>query len=139
MQKDIDRLIRRDAVHRDVYTDPEIFALEMERIFGRTWVYLGHDCEISQDGDYKTTTIGTHPVIVARLAEDGHAPLIKEICGLPPATYFAGPRLRWLLDHVPGAREGAEAGEVLFGGLDVGFPGFGHELTVGHRLAILAA
>src|ERR1700754_3752775 len=35
--------------------------------------------------------------IVARLVEDGHASLITEICGLPPATYFAGPRLRWLL------------------------------------------
>jgi glycerol kinase len=56
--------------------------------------------------------------IVARLVEDGHAPLITEICGLPPASYFAGPRLRWLLDHVPGAREGAEAGDVLFGTME---------------------
>jgi glycerol kinase len=56
--------------------------------------------------------------IVARLVEDGHAPLITSICGLPPATYFAGPRLRWLLDHVPGAREGAEAGDVLFGTME---------------------
>ncbi|OJY42601.1 glycerol kinase GlpK [Pseudonocardia sp. 73-21] len=53
--------------------------------------------------------------IVARLAEDGHGPLVEEISGLTPATYYAGPRLRWLLDHVPGAREGAEAGDVLFG------------------------
>jgi glycerol kinase len=56
--------------------------------------------------------------IVARLVEDGHGPLIKDICGLQPATYFAGPRLRWLLDHVPGAREGAEAGDVLFGTME---------------------
>jgi glycerol kinase len=56
--------------------------------------------------------------IVARLVEDGHASLITETCGLPPATYFAGPRLRWLLDHVPGAREGAEAGDVLFGTME---------------------
>jgi glycerol kinase len=56
--------------------------------------------------------------IVARLADDGHAPLIKDICGLLPATYFAGPRLRWLLDHVPGARAGADAGDVLFGTME---------------------
>jgi glycerol kinase len=56
--------------------------------------------------------------IVARLVEDGHVPAIKQICGLPPATYFAGTRLRWLLDHVPGARAGAEAGDVLFGTME---------------------
>ena len=56
--------------------------------------------------------------IVARLAEEGHAPLVEEISGLTPATYYAGPRLRWLLDHVPGARAGAEAGDVLFGTME---------------------
>jgi glycerol kinase len=44
--------------------------------------------------------------------------MIKQTCGLAPATYFAGPRLRWLLDHVPGARAGAEAGDVLFGTME---------------------
>jgi glycerol kinase len=56
--------------------------------------------------------------IVARLAEDGHSPLVEAISGLVPATYYAGPRLRWLLDHVPGARAGAEAGDVLFGTME---------------------
>jgi glycerol kinase len=56
--------------------------------------------------------------VVARLVEDGHGPVITGRCGLAPATYFAGPRLRWLLDHVPGARERAEAGEVLFGTME---------------------
>src|SRR4051812_23231514 len=56
--------------------------------------------------------------IVARLVEDGHGPTISQICGLAPATYFAGPRLAWLLDHVPGARAGAEAGDVLFGTME---------------------
>ncbi len=56
--------------------------------------------------------------IVGRLVEEGHAPRVEEISGLIPATYFAGPRLRWLLDHVPGARAGAEAGDVLFGTME---------------------
>jgi glycerol kinase len=38
--------------------------------------------------------------------------------GLPLATYFAGPKLRWLLDNVPGARARAEAGELAFGTID---------------------
>ncbi|MEO3784242.1 glycerol kinase GlpK [Actinocorallia sp. B10E7] len=39
-------------------------------------------------------------------------------CGLPLATYFSGPKLRWLLEEVPGLRERAERGEVLFGTID---------------------
>jgi glycerol kinase len=42
----------------------------------------------------------------------------RERCGLPLATYFSGPKIRWLLDHVPGLAERAEAGEVLFGTMD---------------------
>ncbi|RAJ31957.1 glycerol kinase [Kitasatospora sp. SolWspMP-SS2h] len=38
--------------------------------------------------------------------------------GLPLASYFAGPKIRWLLDHVEGLRERAEAGDVLFGTVD---------------------
>ncbi len=38
--------------------------------------------------------------------------------GLPLATYFSGLKIRWLLDHVPGARQQAEAGEILFGNID---------------------
>ncbi|MFC1434071.1 glycerol kinase GlpK [Streptacidiphilus sp. N1-3] len=38
--------------------------------------------------------------------------------GLPLASYFAGPKIRWLLDHVEGLRERAEAGEILFGTMD---------------------
>jgi glycerol kinase len=36
-------------------------------------------------------------------------------CGLPLATYFSGPKIRWILDNVPGARAKAEAGDLLFG------------------------
>jgi glycerol kinase len=42
----------------------------------------------------------------------------RELCGLPLATYFSGPKIRWLLDNVPGLAERAEAGEVLFGTMD---------------------
>src|SRR2546423_7974024 len=44
--------------------------------------------------------------------------LFREKTGLPVTTYFSGPKIRWLLDHIPGLRERAEAGEVLFGTID---------------------
>ena len=43
---------------------------------------------------------------------------LRERCGLPLATYFSGPKIRWLLDRIPGLEERARAGEVLFGTMD---------------------
>ena len=42
----------------------------------------------------------------------------RELCGLPLATYFSGPKIRWILDNVEGVRARAEAGEVAFGTMD---------------------
>ncbi|MDQ2583837.1 glycerol kinase GlpK [Saccharothrix yanglingensis] len=50
--------------------------------------------------------------------ELGDQDRFREKCGLPLATYFAGPKVRWLLDHVDGLRERGERGEVLFGTMD---------------------
>jgi glycerol kinase len=47
-----------------------------------------------------------------------HDELFRERAGLPPATYFSGPKIRWLLDENPGLRERAERGDVLFGTVD---------------------
>jgi len=43
---------------------------------------------------------------------------VREKTGLPIATYFSGPKIKWLLDHVPGLRGKAEAGKALFGTVD---------------------
>ncbi|USQ78576.1 glycerol kinase GlpK [Ornithinimicrobium faecis] len=56
--------------------------------------------------------------IVAELAGDEGADKYKAICGLPLATYFSGPKVKWILDNVEGAREKAEAGDLLFGNTD---------------------
>ncbi|MGN7248989.1 glycerol kinase GlpK [Janibacter anophelis] len=56
--------------------------------------------------------------LVDELAGDGGLDRFKEVCGLPLATYFAGPKIAWILDHVDGARERAEAGELLAGTMD---------------------
>ena len=42
----------------------------------------------------------------------------RDLCGLPLATYFSGPKIRWLLDHVDGLSERAESGDLLFGTID---------------------
>jgi phenylpropionate dioxygenase-like ring-hydroxylating dioxygenase large terminal subunit len=75
--QDVGSLIRTDAVHRSIYTDQHIFDMEMEMIFDKTWVFLAHACEISEEGDYKTTYIGKHPVIVTRLADGSVTALIN--------------------------------------------------------------
>ncbi|MFE7801490.1 glycerol kinase GlpK [Nocardia sp. NPDC057440] len=56
--------------------------------------------------------------LVHELAAKPGADRIRELCGLPLATYFAAPRLRWLLDTTPGLRARAERGEVLFGTME---------------------
>ena len=63
---EISRLVEPGRVHRSVYTDPAIFELEMERIFGRAWIYVGHTSQVPNSGDYITTRIGRQPVIMCR-------------------------------------------------------------------------
>lgn len=59
----------------------------------------------------------TAPMADALIAS-GWAERIRAKTGLVPDAYFSATKLRWILDHVPGARTGAEAGELLFGTID---------------------
>ncbi len=63
-------LVRDDAVHRDVYIDPEIFRLEMQRLWARTWIYVGHTSQVPAPGDFITCDIATVPVLLIRQADD---------------------------------------------------------------------
>jgi nitrite reductase/ring-hydroxylating ferredoxin subunit len=63
---DYKTLVQDDRVHASLYTDPRIFDDEMERIFRRGWVFVGHDSEIPGAGDFVTRRIGTEPVIMVR-------------------------------------------------------------------------
>ncbi len=56
--------------------------------------------------------------LCAGLERGGYADLIRERTGLRPDPYFSGTKLKWILDNVKGARERAEAGELLFGTVD---------------------
>jgi glycerol kinase len=55
---------------------------------------------------------------VSELAREGGPDRFRALTGLPLATYFSGLKIRWILDHVAGVRERAEAGDVLFGNID---------------------
>jgi len=63
---DVGQLVREDRVHARVYTDPAIFDMEMERIFERAWIFMAHESQIPNAGDFVTSRIGRHPVIVVR-------------------------------------------------------------------------
>ena len=61
-----DRLIKRDKVHGSLYTDPAIFSEELHKIWYRTWVFVGHESEVSQPGDYVRKRLGLQDVIMTR-------------------------------------------------------------------------
>lgn len=63
---EIAALVQRDRVHTSLYTSETLFRLELERIFSKTWVWVAHTSEIPESGSFKTTEIGTQPVIVVR-------------------------------------------------------------------------
>lgn len=65
----IQALVRDTDVRRDVYTDPEIFELEMQRLWRTGWVYLGHDSQVPKPGDYYATDIAGQPLLMLRAPE----------------------------------------------------------------------
>ena len=62
----INALIRPQQVHRDVYTSPEVYRLEMRHLFPNAWVYIGHDSQTPNKGDYTTAQIGDQPLLMVR-------------------------------------------------------------------------
>jgi phenylpropionate dioxygenase-like ring-hydroxylating dioxygenase large terminal subunit len=63
-----------------MYVDPHIFEVEMDKIFGKVWVYVGHDSLIPNPGDYYCTTVARQPVVMSR-HEDGKVHVLFNRCG----------------------------------------------------------
>ena len=63
---DYSSLIGEGRVHSSVFTDESIFETELERIFYKFWVYLAHESEVAEPGDYCRKSIGRHSIVVAR-------------------------------------------------------------------------
>lgn len=66
-REELDSLVEPTRLHKRLYTDPDIFELEMERIWGQAWIFIGHESQVPEAGDYFTTNI-THkmPVVMVR-------------------------------------------------------------------------
>ena len=65
-RQQLSELVQPTYLHRKVYTDPEIFDLEMERIWGGAWIYIGHESQVPNPGDYFTLNYGRMPVVMVR-------------------------------------------------------------------------
>ncbi|MBU2867271.1 aromatic ring-hydroxylating oxygenase subunit alpha [Pacificibacter marinus] len=63
---EVEHLIRKDVVHRRVYTDPDLFNIEMDRIFGATWCFIGHESEVPEPGDFVRKRLGKRQIILVR-------------------------------------------------------------------------
>jgi phenylpropionate dioxygenase-like ring-hydroxylating dioxygenase large terminal subunit len=72
-------LVSPGRVHQRVYADPEIFKLELERIFGRVWLYVAHESQLKKPGDFVRAVLVPHEVLVTR-HEDGAIHILKNRC-----------------------------------------------------------
>ena len=62
----ISALVESDRAHRKAYVDEDLFDLEMERIFERLWVYIGHESQVKNPGDYYLARVGRQPMMMTR-------------------------------------------------------------------------
>ena len=76
---DLQGLVQPDRVHRELYTDPAVFDAEMHAIFERTWVFVGHDSEVTDPGDFKAGYIGRQPFLMTR-SDDGTVHVLLNRC-----------------------------------------------------------
>ncbi len=72
-------LVMGDQVDSSVYTSPEVFEQEMQRIFGRTWIFIGHASEVRNPGDFKTVQVGRWPLLMTRHS-DGRVRVLFNVC-----------------------------------------------------------
>lgn len=64
--EEMDRSLERGLIPARIFNDPEIHRLELERLFARAWVFVGHETEIPRPGDYCLRYIGQDPFIFVR-------------------------------------------------------------------------
>src|SRR4051794_19367620 len=62
-------MIKADRIHGRLYNDPDLFQREMNEIWHKVWVYLGHESEVPQNGDYIRRQVGLQPVLVMRSSD----------------------------------------------------------------------
>jgi phenylpropionate dioxygenase-like ring-hydroxylating dioxygenase large terminal subunit len=65
-QTDYDGLIKEDKVHTSLYHSPEVFQEELDRIWYSQWIFIGHESEVPNPGDFRTGMVGQQPIIIVR-------------------------------------------------------------------------
>src|SRR5260221_511745 len=58
--------VQRGLVSREIFVSDDVCRLELERIFGRTWIFLAHETEVPKPGDFVSRNMGQTPVVVVR-------------------------------------------------------------------------
>src|SRR5205814_6282025 len=66
-------------VNRRAFTDPHILELEKERVFDQCWIYVGHESEIPNPGDFRSRRVAGRPVILVR-GTDGQVRVLLNTC-----------------------------------------------------------
>ncbi len=79
LKLDYGHLIQDGKVHSSMYTSDQVFDDEMEAIFHHGWVFVGHDSEIPNPGDYVMRQLGKQPVVMTR-DQDGGVNVIRNRC-----------------------------------------------------------
>ena len=121
--------VRRGMIPAHVYGDPEIFAAERDRLFARSWVFLAHESEIPDPGDYVVRRVLADSFIVAR-DEAGVVRVMFNMClhrgmqvcraEMGNASHFRCPYHAWTYRN-DGRLAGLPFHEEAYGGED-GFP-----------------
>lgn len=74
-------LVEERRVHKRVYIDPDVFELEMERIWGQAWIYIGHESQVPNAGDYFTTNINHKVPVVMVRDKNAEVHVLHNRCG----------------------------------------------------------
>jgi phenylpropionate dioxygenase-like ring-hydroxylating dioxygenase large terminal subunit len=82
---------RPDRIEPSLYYDPNLFEAELDRIFYKTWIWVAHESELPNPGDFVTTTIGRQPVIVVR-DKSGAVNVLQNRCRHRGATVCEAPK-----------------------------------------------
>ena len=109
---DYHRLVEPTRVHSSLYTDPEIFQQELDRIWYRTWVYVGHESEVPQPDDFVLKSIGPQPVIMTR-DRDGRIHLLQNRCPHRGNQVCMQPKGNARTFHTPRRRHKSSTGTDL--------------------------
>src|SRR6204780_5135493 len=118
--------VRRGMVPAHVYGDPEIFALERDRLFARSWVFMAHESEIPDPGDYVVRRVLADSFIVVRDESGGDRVLFNmclhrgmQVCRaeLGNASHFRCPYHAWTYRN-DGRLAGLPFHEEAYGGED---------------------